>query len=177
MQIASSAAITIATAVYLWGYETEAQCSAPFNGDTDWGHTDQYVDVAKRFRDILKIWFSLALIDVFRCILVFAYLHYGYRVCAWAYHILALNDLLIWGAVLILHVYRFQFTGKWCSGDFLPETKPTDGYLVQRGKYLIGLVIYIWVGGFVTLCVYSCVVAATLRRFKEKYAAYKNPAA
>lgn len=100
-------AITIATAVYLWGYETEAKCEAPFNGDTDWGHHDEYIDVAKRFRDILKIWFALALTDVVRCALVFGYMAFKIRPFAWLYHILALNDLLIWGAVLILHVYRF----------------------------------------------------------------------
>eukprot|EP00347_Sterkiella_histriomuscorum_P000822 403374382 len=176
VQFASSVAVTVATAVYLWGYETESKCEAPFNGDTDWGRGDEYVDVAKRFRDILKIWFAFGITDVFRCMLVFGYLQFKIRPLAWLYHILIINDILLVAAVLILHVYRFQFTGKWCSGDFLQESKPTDGFLVRRGKYLIGLVIYTWVGGFVTFCVYSCVVAATMRRFQEKYAAYKNTA-
>jgi len=46
---------------------------APFDGG-DWSKAGQYLDVSKRFRDILKIWFVVGLIDVFRCILVFAYL-------------------------------------------------------------------------------------------------------
>ena len=76
MQIASSIAVTVATAVYLWGFETETMCEAPFNGDTDWGKTDEYVDVSKRFRDILKIWFAYGIVDVVRCVLVFCYLQY-----------------------------------------------------------------------------------------------------
>ena len=95
------------------------------------------------------------------------------RPLAWFYHLLAINDIFLVGAVLILHTYRFQFTGKWCSGDFLPETKPTPGFLVERGKYLVGLVIYVWVGGFINLCVYSCVVTAAFRRLSEKYSAMK----
>lgn len=174
MQLASSIAVTVATAFYLWGTETETKCQAPFDAG-DWGRADEYINVAKRFRDILKIWFAFGITDVFRCLLVLGYLQWRIRPFAWLYHILILNDLLLVAAVIILHTYRFQYTGKYCSGDFLTQSIPTPGYLVERGKFLIGLVIYVWVGGFVTLCVYSCVVAATIRRFKAKYANYKVP--
>jgi len=35
LRILASISITIATATYLWGYETETICKAPFNGN-DW---------------------------------------------------------------------------------------------------------------------------------------------
>ncbi|CDW73991.1 UNKNOWN [Stylonychia lemnae] len=167
IQLLSSIAVTVATATYLWGYETENKCEAPFDG-ADWNRRSEYIDVAKRFRDILKIWFVFGLIDCLRCGLVFAYILYDKAIYAIGYHVLTLNDILGLAAVLILHVYRFQFTGKWCSGDFLPESKATEGFLVERGKFLVGLVIYVWVGGFVMACVYSCVMVAAYRRYADK---------
>lgn len=106
IQLASSVAVTVATAVYLWSKETETKCQAPFDAG-DWGRTDEYIDVAKRFRDILKIWFAFGITDVFRCLLVLGYLQWRIRPFAWLYHILILNDLFLVAAVIILHTYRF----------------------------------------------------------------------
>lgn len=80
-----------------------------------------------------------------------------------------LNDLLGVAAVIILHVYRFQYSGKWCSGDFLdPEMARVsrDGYLIERGKILIGLVMYVWVGLLTYTCILSCLITAANRRDK-----------
>lgn len=168
VQLASSVAITVATAVYLWSKETEDHCEAPLYED-EWGNTGDYIDVSVRFRDILKIWFAYGIIDIFRCAFVFAYLNYKFSPLAYLYHGFALNDLLYVGALLILHAYRFQYPGKYCAGDYLDESKPTPGYLIERGKYLLGLVIYVWVALFVSVCVMSCVYTAAYRRL------YENP--
>ena len=38
------------------------------------------------------------------------------------------------------------------------------GYLIERGKILLGLVIYIWVGLLSYGCVMSCLITAASRR-------------
>jgi len=75
-------------------------------------------------------------------------------------------------ALIILHVYRFKPSGKYCSSDYLDSTGRSnfiDDYNTAksngftpitgqyfRGRFLLGLVIYIWCGGFFLCCV-SCV--------------------
>ena len=71
IRFVSSAAITIATAVYLWGYEKDTICRAP-KTPSSWTTSEELVDVSKQFRDILKIWWTFALVDTARCMLVFA---------------------------------------------------------------------------------------------------------
>ena len=40
------------------------------------------------------------------------------------------------------------------------------GFLIERGKILLGLVIYIWVGLLSYGCVMSCLITAASRRQK-----------
>ena len=72
--------------------------------------------------------------------------------------------------LIILHVYRFQPSGKYASGDYMTGDQrktmiqnyinawnqlgymPDDGQF-QRGNFLLGLVIWIWVGGFALCCI------------------------
>lgn len=87
--------------------------------------------------------------------------------------------------ICILHVYRFSPSGKYCSGDFLRENEGLsekeiddisyngvrieeiyisgDDLLIKKGKFLLGLVIWVWVGGFL-LCSMSCIL--TVRAMK-----------
>ena len=80
------------------------------------------------------------------------------------YYVLIFNNLLGIAAIIILHNYRFKYPGSWCAGDYLQVMGPQPGYLVQRGNFLIGLVIYIWIGILIHYCVYSCVLVAYQRR-------------
>ena len=41
-----------------------------------------------------------------------------------------------------------------------------DGYLIERGKILIGLVMYVWVGLLTYSCILSCLITAANRRDK-----------
>lgn len=122
-----------------------------------------------RFRDILKIWWTYCIVDFFRSLLAIVAVNINSKALAHLYQFLFLNDFLGVAAVIILHVYRFQHSGKWCSGDFLePELARVqrDGYLIERGKILLGLVMYVWVGLLTYSCILSCLITAANRRDK-----------
>ena len=122
-----------------------------------------------RFRDILKIWWTYCVVDFFRSLLAIVAVNINSKALAHLYQFLFLNDFLGVAAVIILHVYRFQHSGKWCSGDFLePELARVqrDGYLIERGKILLGLVMYVWVGLLTYSCILSCLITAANRRDK-----------
>lgn len=92
------------------------------------------VRVDYRFRDVLKIWWSLAVIDFFRNLVALAAISKNSQRLAWWYQLLGLNDLLGIGAVIILHAYRLQYYGKVCSGDFIATSSGyMPGYLIERG--------------------------------------------
>lgn len=74
------------------------------------------------------------------------------------------NDLLGIAAVVTVHCFRLQYYGRYCSGDFFDNQVPRDGFLVERGKYLIGLIIYSWVGLFTYCCAMGCILTAASRR-------------
>jgi hypothetical protein len=127
------------------------------------------VKVDVRFRDILKIWWTYCVVDFFRSLLAIVAVNINSKALAHTYQVLFLNDFLGVAAVIILHVYRFQHSGKWCSGDFLePELARVqrDGYLIERGKILLGLVMYVWVGLLTYSCILSCLITAANRRDK-----------
>lgn len=135
------------------------------------------VDV--RFRDILKIWWTYCIVDFFRSLLAIVAVNINSKTLAHIYQVMFLNDLLGVAAVIILHGYRFQHSGKWCSGDFLdPEFARVqrDGYLIERGKILLGLVMYVWVGLLTYSCILSCLITAANRRDKggEKVVAVQS---
>ena len=76
------------------------------------------MDVAERFRDVLKIFFTVAIIDVVRSgIMIVAVLTKSGGL-ATLYQALIVNDVLGVGAVFVLHVFRFSLSGRICSGDY-----------------------------------------------------------
>ena len=75
--------------------------------------------------------------------------------------------------LIILHVYRFQPASRIASNDYMDSSEHANvraEYIKQwdkagempesgqyfRGQYLLGLVIYVWVGGFIMCCVQCC---------------------
>lgn len=161
----SSLAVFCAVAAYLWTKEVDNTCTAPYNHILP----SQLVKVDVRFRDILKIWWSFCVVDFFRSLIAILAVNIKSRKLAYLYQVLIINDLLGVAAVIILHAYRFQYSGKWCSGDIMtPELARVsrDGYLIERGKILLGLVIYVWVGLLTYACILSCLITAANRRDK-----------
>ena len=160
-QTFQSLAIFVAVASYLWHTETNEICNAPLNNFVP----SPIISVDKRFRDILKIWWTYALVDFWRSIIAIIAVNSKSRCFGWVYQILVLNDLLGFAAIIIVHVYRFQYAGQWCSGDFLDNGNVyRPGYLIERGKILVGLIIFSWVGLLTYGCLLSCLITAASRR-------------
>jgi hypothetical protein len=161
-----------ATAAYLWSKDVKEQCTAPYYGD--WRDLESYIDVSKRFRDILKIWWTYAVVDFVRSIIALLAIVANSKAFAYIYHGLFLNDLLGVAAVVMVHVYRFGFSGKYCSGDFFDYDTAQPGLLVERGKILTGLVIYSWIGLLIHCCLMSCIYTAASRRTHSQYEGIKQ---
>lgn len=155
--MAGSTAITVATGVLLWNKEKDARCLAP-NHEEDARVFEEYVDVSRRFRDVLKIFFTVAIIDVFRSVCMIIAVLRKVEVLATLYHALVINDILAFGGVFVLHAYRFSLSGRICVGDYKDDFTKTNlykpegtGYLENKGSYLLGLVCYVWVCGILGL--------------------------
>ncbi len=121
--------------------------------------------MSKRFRDILKIWWAWGVTEFIRSIIALIAVNSDSKRLAYLYQILMPNDILGIIAILMLHVYRFQFSGQYCSGDLLLDDRDApSGYLVHRGRFLLGLVISIWVGLLTFSCIMSALLTAASRR-------------
>jgi hypothetical protein len=161
----------------LWHFETNDtnSCSAP-NSSGDLNNPSNYINVQDRFDIILKIYFAYFITEVVRSIIMLIAACAKSKALACIYTVLAPNDCLGLAALIILHVYRFQDSGKYCSGDqstldsydnnigvtaddILDNQMLQSHFLIRRGRYLLGLVIYVWVGGC-GLCCVSCIIAA-----------------
>ena len=79
---------------------------------------DKWIDVNKRYHDVLKIFFSVALVDVFRSFVMIIAAVRQSAALANLYQALVINDVLGFGAIFVLHVFRFDLAGKTCAGDF-----------------------------------------------------------
>ena len=113
IHLLASIALAVASAVYLWKIEANTQCMAP----TSEGSSD-LENVTAKFDQILKIYFAWAVIDVFRSILGIVAYARDKTSMVYSYAGLCMNDLFGISALIVLHVYRFSYSGKYCSGDF-----------------------------------------------------------
>ena len=67
----SSITITITTGIYLWAKDTDHTCMAPNSlSDRTWTKQNLWIDQSRRFRDVLKIFFAVAITDVVRSFLM-----------------------------------------------------------------------------------------------------------
>jgi len=67
----ASICITVASGVYLWEYDTDNVCKAPNSlSHRTLAQKDKWIDVNRRYRDVLKIFFSVAIVDVFRSLVM-----------------------------------------------------------------------------------------------------------
>ena len=115
----------------------------------------------RRYRDVLKIFFSVALVDVFRSFVMIVAAIRQSAALATLYQALVINDVLGFGAIFVLHAFRFDLAGKICAGDFQSEAAdyPHSGpYLISQGRYLIGLVCFVWIVGILLFILSMCVM-------------------
>ena len=181
LYLCASIALTIATGYYLWEVETDRTCVASNeeNGAPT-NNSDDNFDVNGRFNDILKIYFAFFITEVVRMVLIVIAVAAKSETLANIYSYGCFNDCLGFAALIILHVYRFQPSGKYCSGDNFryngaSESDLDDAYdhelaglhpelqLLKRGRYLLGLVIWVWCGG-IGICCVTCICAAICAR-------------
>jgi hypothetical protein len=154
----SSIAITISSGIYLWSEDDGVYCSAP-NYRSDFNNKANYVDVSKRYLDVLKIFFTVAIVDVVRQFVMIVAVLKQSSTLATIYQVLVVNDVLGFGAIFVLHAFRFDLAGSICAGDHDNDVKnyPFQGnYLYEQGKYLRGLVYWIWIGGFLICLMSTC---------------------
>jgi hypothetical protein len=120
--LVASITITVASGVYLWAYDTDVVCKAPNSlSKRSTAFLSEWIDVNRRYRDVLKIFFSVAIVDVFRSLVMIIAVARQSTALATLYQALVINDVLGFGAIFVLHVFRFDLAGKICAGDFQTE--------------------------------------------------------
>ena len=130
----ASICIAVSSGVYLWEYHGDTQCMAPnSNKHRSQEFKKDWVDVSRRYRDVLKIFFSCALVDVFRSFVMIVATLRKSGALATLYQALIINDVLGFGAIFVLHVFRFDLAGKICAGEF----KEKEADYPHSGEYLI----------------------------------------
>jgi hypothetical protein len=164
LQALSSLSLFAAVAAFLWSKEPEETCIAPYYRV----QPSELIDVSRRFRDVLKIWWAYAVTDFVRSLIGLLAINMKSWLLGWLYQLFVINDLLGVAAIIIVHAYRFQHSGKYCSGDFLDDDSHSrPGYLILRGRILLGLVIYTWVGLFSYGCLMLGLTTAASRRHEH----------
>lgn len=160
--LVASIIITVATGVYLWSYDEDVVCKAPNSlSKRSTTFMSEWIDVNRRYRDVLKIFFSVAIVDVFRSLVMIIAVARQSTALATLYQALVINDVLGFGAIFVLHVFRFDLAGKICAGDFNSEPVAyphSGGYLISQGRYLIGLVCFVWIVGILLFVLSMCVM-------------------
>jgi hypothetical protein len=128
---AAATALAIATAFFLWGVEAwdDQFCLACNNeykveknspvGIYDCSE-DEVVDVKARFTTILQIYFAVFIINwVIYTAILLAGIFKSEKLARVVESIGCCNCCYGLAALIILHVYRFQPSGRYCSLDFL----------------------------------------------------------
>ena len=82
-----------------------------------------------------------------------------------------MNDVLGFGAIFVLHSFRFQLSGKICAGDYKDDVTnyPFTGKLLEsQGAFLIGLVCWVWIGGILLCTMSSCIALCSHKWIKSE---------
>lgn len=100
----------ITTGVFLFNIEEYNQCSAP-NNLNDLNNLSEYADVDYRFSVVLKLYFTVFLVDTVRYVLFIAgiLLRSKWLILSWLLFIP--NDLLNFASMIVLHTWRFRKSG------------------------------------------------------------------
>jgi hypothetical protein len=88
--------------------------------------------MSKQFTDVLKIFFTVAIVDVVRQFIMIVAVLLKSGSLATIYQVLVVNDVLGFGAIFVLHCIRFQLAGRICAGDY--SNDPTN--YPHTGVYL-----------------------------------------
>jgi hypothetical protein len=142
-----SIGLAIPTGIFLFDIEERNTCYAPVHA-SDFNNPDRWVNVSRRFYVCLAIFFVFWIIEGIRAIMVLLSTITRIHIISIVHTILCLNELLGIAAIVTLCLYRYQFSGlycsckvdPWCDQDFLTEFDRSR-LLVRRGRMLIGLTV------------------------------------
>ena len=77
--------------------------------------------------------------------------------------ILAIPQVANLAGFIMLHIYRFKASGKFCSGQYNPDNW-SDAPLKSKGSYLLGYMIAMWAMLGCCCCVVFLAVCAGAKR-------------
>ena len=103
----------------------------------------RFSDVGERFRKCFLLFFCLCCFQI--VMFIFISLNVLSKPLTVMTILASYAYALIW---IYLIIMRFSHSGKICSGDFLKEDEPTDGYLIEQGMFIRG-VFYFFIYAFV----------------------------
>ena len=111
-------------------------------------------DVGERFRNCFDVLFFLSAYLMTISLVISCIKNETFRKCLAIIGALAQYALTI--TVIVLFVSRFRHTGRVCSGDYLKEHDPEEGYLIQQGLFIKVVFIFFAVS-LVVCCVCLCI--------------------
>ena len=101
-----------------------------------------YTDVGKRFRLVFEINFYIGIVMI---ISVLLNLLLPFKAAKFVTRSLSsMAEFVLAISTLIGLFFRFFHSGKVCSGDYLAEDEPTEGYLTDSGTILL-IIFWFWV--------------------------------
>ena len=101
---------------YLWGVETENKCYAPVTSI----QLGSLVNVSYQFKLILTIFFAYYVVETFRSALMLLAILVRSKIMGLVFLLITIcNEMLGIAVLMTLHIWRFQYSGKLCSGDYI----------------------------------------------------------
>lgn len=163
-----SLGLAIPTGIFLFGIEEDNLCYAPIHASDFWVPF-RWVNVSRRFFVALTIFFVFWMIEMVRALMVLLSTITKIHVISLVHTVLCLNELLGLAAMIVLSMYRFQFSGRYCScsWEFCPkdllEEIPIgiavrERLLVRRGRMLLALAITYWVFLAFNFCMHTVTI-------------------
>ncbi|CDW74568.1 UNKNOWN [Stylonychia lemnae] len=133
---------------YTYNVEVKNTCTAIDSSDTA-SYKDGDVDASQKFQTVLMMYTWTFFIGIIREFLRTTNDKLNSDIVKGVINFFFLAELVQLAALIMMHVYRLQHSGKVCAGDYLNDDefeKADEGnlYLISRGKFLWGWLILNW---------------------------------
>ena len=128
-------------------------------GIANFKREERFIDVGFRFRLTFKIAFASYLaMTIIGTVVNFVSSDIARKLM---FLILALMNYAVVFAWVFAFYVRMQHSGKVCSGDFLEDTDPRDGYLIEQGRFIKFAMIAIFTLFIVAVTLVLCKIVRT----------------
>ena len=115
------------------------------------------LDIHKMFNVVLLVMFIGACVTIASALFMCCSL----KIIA---NCLSLGSLASFAGFIMLHIYRFNPAGKFCSGDYADNRG--DAPLWSKGSFLLGYMIFAW-SSLGLACVCCCFAGVFLVAFRK----------